>query len=216
MSLITVADIAHDDLALTPTIQSEAASEIDVVSQSGTDPETGQFFFAVKNADVAAFEEALEADHTVRDWWLVSEREDSVVYRIGHTNDAILLSPMVTELGGLMLDACSNEMSGWRVRLQLSDREALSELWEYCEANDISFDLNRMFQQDGWMNGEPSKLTDAQRDALVAAYEHGYFEEPREAALDDLSDVLGISPTAVSGRIRRGTSELVESILVEE
>ncbi|ELZ61837.1 MULTISPECIES: helix-turn-helix domain-containing protein [Haloferax] len=216
MSLITVADIAHDDLALTPTIQSEAASEIDVISQSATDPETGLFFFVVKGADVSAFEAALEVDHTVSDWQLVSEREESAVYRIGHTPDTILLSPIITELGGLMLDACSNDTAGWRVRLQLSDREALSEVWEYCEANDISFELNRMFRQDGWMNGEPSKLTDAQRDALVAAYEHGYFEEPREAALDDLSEVLDISPTAVSGRIRRGTAELVESILLDE
>ena len=37
-----------------------------------------------------------------------------------------------------------------------------------------------------------------------------------EAALDDLSEVLDISPTAVSGRIRRGTAELVESILLDE
>lgn len=216
MSLITVADIAHDDLALTPTIQSEVASKIDVVSQSATDPKTGLFFFVVRGADVAVFEEALEIDHTVRDWWLVSEPDDSAVYRIGHTEDAILLSPVITELGGLMLDACSNDTSGWRVRLQLSDREALSELWEYCEENDISFELNRMYRQDGWMNGEPSKLTDAQRDGLVTAYEHGYFEEPREAALEDLAEVLDISPTAVSGRIRRGTAELVESILLDE
>lgn len=216
MSLITVADIAHADLALTPTIRSEVARKIDVVSQSATDPKTGLFFFVVRGADAAVFEEALEVDHTVRDWWLVSERDDSAVYRIGHTEDAILLSPVITELGGLMLDACSNDMSGWRVRLQLSDREALSELWEYCEENDISFELNRMYRQDGWMNGEPSKLTDAQRDALVTAYEHGYFEEPREAALEDLAEVLDISPTAVSGRIRRGTAELVESILLDE
>ncbi|RLM48598.1 helix-turn-helix domain-containing protein, partial [Halobellus sp. Atlit-31R] len=31
-----------------------------------------------------------------------------------------------------------------------------------------------------------------------------------------LSEVLDISPTAVSGRIRRGTAELVESILLDE
>lgn len=214
MSLITVADVAHPDLALTPTIRS-AAGEIRVVSQSTTDPETGKFFFVVEGAD-ESFEVALADDPTVRDWTLVSDEANARVYRIGHSEGTILLSPIVVELGGLMLKARSDGEHGWTVRLRLPDREALAELWAFCEAEGISFDLRRVFRQDGWTNREPATLTDAQRKALVAAYEHGYFEEPREASLADLAEVLGISPTAVGGRIRRGTAELVESALVEE
>ncbi|GAD52741.1 bacterio-opsin activator domain-containing protein [Halarchaeum acidiphilum MH1-52-1] len=214
MSLVTVADIAHEDLALTPTILAHASDELRVVSQSATDPETGQFFFLVEGAD-AGFEAALDADHTVSDWTLVAEEGGTRVYRIGHPDDAILLSPMVTEVGGLMLESKSAER-GWTVRLQLADREALSELWEFCEREGVDFELKRTFRQEGWASGEPSTLTDAQREALVTAYERGYFDEPRGASLADLADALGISPTAVSGRLRRGTAQLVESSLLEE
>ncbi|GGN20499.1 helix-turn-helix domain-containing protein [Halarchaeum nitratireducens] len=214
MSLVTVADIRHDDLALTPTIESHASDELKVVSQSATDPETGQFFFLVKGIN-GDFEEALDADHTVSEWTRIAEEKNTRIYRIGHTDDTILLSPMVTSLGGLMLEAKGSER-GWTVRLLLTGRESLSGLWEYCESEGIDFTLKRTFRQDGWEHGEPSTLTDAQRDALVTAYDEGYFEEPREASLADLAAVLDISSTAVSGRIRRGTAQLVESTLLEE
>ncbi|WP_211313119.1 helix-turn-helix domain-containing protein [Halarchaeum salinum] len=215
MSLVTVADVAHDDLALMPTIRSHSSDVLEVVSQSATDPDTGQFFFLVEGAD-DAFEMALNADHTVRDWTLVSEEGDTRVYRIGHPDNVILLSPVVTELAGLMLDARSNDGHGWTVRLQLSDRESLADLWEFCDSKNIEFDLKRTYRQDGWTTGEPATLTDAQRQALVTAYELGYFQEPRDASLADLADALDISPTAVSGRIRRGTAELVEAMPLEE
>ncbi|QLC35382.1 helix-turn-helix domain-containing protein (plasmid) [Halarchaeum sp. CBA1220] len=215
MSLIAVAAVAHSDLALTPTIRAGVADEIRVVSQSGTDPETGLFFFLVTGTDGERFEDALRADHTVRDWTRVSADADTVVYRIAHADGTILLSPMVARLGGLMLEAWSTEQ-GWAVRLQFPDREVLSELWEYCEAEDITFELRRVFRQEGWTDREPSGLTDAQHEALVTAYECGYFEEPREATLADLAEILGRSTTAVSGRLRRGIGTLVASTLVED
>lgn len=214
VSLVAVANVAHEDLALMPTIRSHSSDELEVVSQSATDPETGQFFFLVEGAD-GSFESALDADHTVCDWTLVSREGDTRVYRIGHPDDVILLSPVVTKLGGLMLDAKSNDGRGWTVRLQFSDRESLADLWEFCESEGIEFDLRRTIQEDGWTNGEPTALTDAQRQALVTAYELGYFREPRDASLADLADALDISPTAVSGRIRRGTAELIEATLLE-
>lgn len=215
MSLVAVADVTHEDLGLTPTVRSGAAEEIRVIQHSTTDPDTGQFFFLVENA-TDEFEEALTADHTVEGWTLVAGSAGTRVYRIRHSEGTKLLSPRVTELGGLMLEVKSNADWGWTVRLQLPDREALSDLWEFCEEENISFDLKQMFPGDGWADGRPGGLTDAQRDALVAAYEHGYFEEPRRASLSDLAELLDISPTAVGGRIRRGTAALVETTLIEE
>lgn len=215
MSLIAVADISHEDLGLTPTLRADVAEEIRVVPHSTTDPDTGKFFFLVENAD-ERFEEELVADHTVSDWTLVAGSGGTRVYQIRYSEGTKLLSPRVIELGGLMLEDRSNANWGWTVRLQLPDRAALSELWEFCESEGITFDLKQMFPQEGWGDGEPGGLTDAQRDALVAAYEHGYFEEPRRASLTDLADELDISPTAVGGRIRRGTAALVETTLLEE
>ncbi|WP_247003494.1 helix-turn-helix domain-containing protein [Halosolutus gelatinilyticus] len=214
MSLIVIADIAHPDLALTPTIQGCPGVSIEVVPHSTTDPETGLFFFLVENAD-ESFEDALGRDPTVAEWTPADDLDSTRIYRLQHTDEAILISPAVSELGGLLLKAESVDR-GWTVRLHLPDREALATLWEYCEGRDISFDLHRVFRQDEWTNGRATDLTDEQRIALVSAYEEGYFEEPRETSLEELAERLDISPTAVGGRIRRGTGKLVETTLLEE
>lgn len=213
MNVIAVVDIAHPDLALTPTIRACPAS-IQVISQSATDPETGMFFFLVENAD-ETFEAALDEDHTVTEWMLVAASDTTRVYRMQHTDETKLISAKTIELGGLMTEATSNSR-GWSVRLQLPDRAALATLSEYCEAEDISFNLNRMFRQDEWMGKKPTALTEAQRVALLTAYENGYFEEPRDASLSDIAEMLDISPTALGGRIRRGTAKLIETALVDK
>lgn len=216
MSLIALVQLSHPDLALTPTIRACGDAEIRVIQQSGTDPETGKFFFFVEGAG-DELEAALEDDPTVDEWTRISGAGDggSCVYRMNHTESAKLVTPRATEIGGLTMESWSNGR-GWNVRLQLPDREALSELWEFCEDEGISFELVRMFRQDEWTRGEPARLTAAQRDALVTAHEAGYFEEPREASLSDVAESLGISPTAVGGRIRRGTAELVETVLLDD
>ncbi|WP_049989461.1 helix-turn-helix domain-containing protein [Natrinema salifodinae] len=214
MSLIAILDIAHPDLALTPTIRDCPDTSIEVVSHSTTDPETGLFFFLVEGAD-ESFEDVLDRDHTVTDWMLVDDLGSTAVYRLEHADGTELISPMATELGGLLLRAESSDR-GWTVRLHLPDREALAALCEQCEESDITFDLHRMFRRDEWTDGVAPEVTDEQRTALVNAYEEGYFEEPRETSLEDLADVLDISPTAVGGRIRRGTGKLVETTLLEE
>ena len=213
MSLIAAVEIAHPDLALTPTIRRCPDVAIEAVSHTTTDPETGLFFFLVDGAD-ERFEESLERDHTVEDWALVDDLEAARLYRLSHTDGTALISPKTAELGGLLSKAESTDR-GWAVRLHLPDREALADLWTYCDREGISSELVRVFRQDEWSNGVSTGLTDEQRVALVTAYEEGYFEEPRESSLEELAERLGISPAAVGGRIRRGTGRLVESTVLE-
>jgi predicted DNA binding protein len=47
-------------------------------------------------------------------------------------------------------------------------------------------------------------LTDAQHEALVLAYERGYFDSPRGVTLAELGAELGVSQQAVGARLRRG------------
>lgn len=213
MSLIAVVEIAHPDLALTPTIRSTDAS-IQVVSHTATDPETGMFFFLVEAEDFQAFEAALERDHTVQESLLVADAATTRIYRLRHTPDTKLISPITTEMGGLMLEADGTD-TGWSVRMQLPDRETLGDLWEFCDAEGIDFDIDHIYSLDD-VSVDGVGLTDPQRDALLAAYEAGYFEEPRGTSLEELAAELGISPTAVGGRIRRGTSRLIARTLIEE
>jgi predicted DNA binding protein len=214
VSLLAIVHVAHPDLALSPTIQECPDAVIRVMPQAATDPETGLFFFFVEN-NGESIESAFERDHTVAKWEEMGDSASESVYRLKHPSETKLLTPKTFELGGLMREATS-DTTGWTIRFQFPDREALSQLWEHCRDEDISFDLRQMFRDQSWDTSDLMALTDPQLDALMTAYEEGYFEEPRKISLEELADMLDISPTAVGGRIRRGTAVLIETTLAEE
>lgn len=215
MSLIAVVHLAHEKLALSPTASQLPSLDIQVVTNSMTDPETELFFFEVRSetGDFAEFEAAIEDDETVADPLVVAESETTRMYRLKHLSETEFLSPTISELGGLVLDAKTDE-TGWRLRLQLPDREALATLWEHCRDEGIAFELIRIFENDETASTTPN-VSPEQRTALLEAYRNGYFQEPREATQADLAEALDICSTAVGGRLRRGTRGLIEDVLLD-
>ena len=216
MTLIAVVEIEHESLALGPTIRDIPEASIQVIPNSGTDPDTGMFFFMVEHADddFEAVEARFDTDPTVEEWTRIADDETTNIYRLQHTPETKLLTPEATKVGGFTLEAKSTG-HGWRIRLQLPDREAISKLWDYCREEGISFELAQMYQQEGIsLDGKP--LTEPQRTTLLTAYERGYFDEPRGTSHKEIAELLDISPTAVGGRIRRGTARLIEIVLADD
>lgn len=58
-----------------------------------------------------------------------------------------------------------------------------------------------------------SGLTATQRRAIRTAWEHGYYEIPREATLEEIADELGYAVSTVSDLLRRGQATLVRESL---
>jgi predicted DNA binding protein len=56
-------------------------------------------------------------------------------------------------------------------------------------------------------------LTAPQRQALLLAVEHGYYDVPRNGTLTDIAGELDISEQAASQRLRRGTRSLLRSTI---
>ena len=113
-------------------------------------------------------------------------------------------------------DRLVGHADGWLLRLQLDGHEALYALNERATELDVRLDVLELHQSAPAEDRTEYGLTESQAEALVAAYVRGYYDEPRETSLSELADTLGISETAVSGRLRRGSARLVESILVDE
>lgn len=59
------------------------------------------------------------------------------------------------------------------------------------------------------------RLTDAQSEALEAAYKAGFFEVPREVSLEELAERLGRSRSSLSTLLRRAVQALVEHQIEE-
>ncbi|WP_115863904.1 helix-turn-helix domain-containing protein [Halorussus litoreus] len=54
-----------------------------------------------------------------------------------------------------------------------------------------------------------SQLTDRQQEIIATAIEAGYYEEPREATVADVSDRLDCGPSTVAQHLRKAESRLV-------
>jgi len=206
--------VEHPDLALSHTIRTCQDSTIGVVSDVGTDPQHDVYVFWVESADFEAVEAALAEDHTVAAFGAIVETVDRRTYQIEYSDDALLVSPLVAEVGGLVRNTESRS-EGWELELELEDHESLYRLHQLARERDVRLDVLDVLQAEEGGNRSKFGLTEAQVEALVCAYVHGFYDEPREISLEGLADILGVSPTAVSGRLRRGSTRLVKEILID-
>lgn len=205
----------HPDIVLTGAVTHDPSSDVASVSEAGTDPTSGKFFYRIESDDFGRFEEGLREDRTVGVFERVIEtRDGEAIYSFEYTDEAKLLSPVVSAANGVILDM-KNDGSAWVLSIWMPERTDLVHLWDYARGNGIEIDLRRINEYDSLGNTDAG-LTDSQREALLVAFETGYFEEPRNATLGELADELDISQPAASGLLRRGIKRLVVSSLVDD
>lgn len=215
MTISTRIYAEHPALALAHTIRSLPNVTVGVLSDAGTDPIHEGYVFWIEAHDFDAVEEALSEDPTVADYSTVDEANERRTYRITYSDEAKLLTPTILEMGGLTQEARSHS-NGWMLRLQLQTHDTLVDLYNYAEEHGIHLEILDLHQDPNVTNHSNYGLTDCQAETLVTAYEHGYYDEPRELSLEELASILGVSTRAVSGRLRRGSARLVEAALIDD
>lgn len=205
----------HPSLALVPTIREVLDVDMTVFPDAATDPQHDIQFITIEADDFDAVESALETDKTVESYSQVMEQEDRRTYAIEYTDEAKVVGPAITRATGLVLEA-TNEADGWRLTLQLQDRQELYELRKSVEEQGIDLEILGIEELEDTREEPEFGLTEPQREALVTAFVKGYYDEPREVSMENLAEDLGISPTAVSGRLRRGSARLIDELLMED
>jgi len=214
MVISFTAYVEHPDLALTHTIRELPDVDIGVVDDAGTDPNHDVYFFWVEADDYAAVEAAFEADPTVASYRTIIEGDDRHTYGLEYADDVTLLSPVVTEVGGLVHESRSHG-NGWLLTIHLQDHDTLHELNEYLSDEGYLVDVFELQHVETTRDRSEFGLTPSQIEALVCAYVHGYYDQPRQISQAELGSILGVSETAVSGRLRRGSARLAEAVLEE-
>ncbi|WP_158055860.1 helix-turn-helix domain-containing protein [Halorussus halophilus] len=171
-------------------------------------------FFWVWGDDVETFVSALNDQRGIEEVTVLDQFEDGALVRAVWTEQPSLVVG-VLESKATLLEVRSQE-SIWLLRIRSPDRAGVATLQQYCVDNDIDLRLNWIHTLEAVEAGARYGLTDSQRETIVAAYESGYFDEPRDVTLEDLSEEFDISSRAVSKRLRRGLRNLVESTLFVE
>ncbi|WP_267642384.1 helix-turn-helix domain-containing protein [Haloarchaeobius amylolyticus] len=212
--LITEVHLVHPDLLLSHTIATVPDVTVRPEYQTVVDSDVTIFFFTVSGDEYEAFERALVDDHTVADPTLVAEKDSYRVYRVRLLPDARAVTPATAKLDIRLVDARSGD-GGWLVRLEIPTREALLRFRDFCNEEDIQFNIRRLytdtFDEDAFLG-----LTDTQLETLRTAFETGYFDVPRRISQEQLAEILGISTSGVSQRIRSALSQLIEHTVIDE
>ncbi|WP_313696232.1 helix-turn-helix domain-containing protein [Halorarum halobium] len=203
--------VPSDAFALNRTLQSVPDAVIDiervVASRELLTP-----YFWVSVTEFDAFEAAVAEDPSVQRLRKLDEFDESALYRAEWTENTEAIAYAYTNVGATILEA-KGENDQWELRIRFDSHERLTDFREYCQANEISFELRRLYDISNPQSGVKYGLTQKQHDALVTAWEAGYFETPREATLTEVADELGISAQSLSGRLRRANQTWIANAL---
>lgn len=214
MTFIAEVRLSHPDLALAETIEAVPEATVTVSYPTVGESDESWLLFVVEGDDLEAFDAALAEDPTVDDRLVIVSDETHRIYRVRLLTN-LLLSAVTAELGIHVLEVQSSN-GDWLLKLQANERETLVTFREYCAQKGVQFETDSLYTHDEAVSiyaFDTLELTDKQREALVAAYESGYFSTPRQTTLRELGETLGVSSTAISKRLRAGMAKLVEALV---
>ncbi|PSP78024.1 bacterio-opsin activator [Halobacteriales archaeon QS_1_68_20] len=210
MSLVAEAQVAHPDIALTPTVRAVPGATVERERLVVRDLDPSFLFVSVSCSSFERFEDTLATDGTVTESLVISD-DARRVYRVTLSEERKRLAPIPATLG-INLERAYSQDDSWVLRLQLPDREVLSAFNDYCDEAGIQVavtSLRRTSAAEDRIYG----LTEPQRDLLAVAHEEGYFDDPRGISLQDLAEQFDVSPTALSRRLRRAQDNLIRAAL---
>ncbi|NIB98047.1 bacterio-opsin activator domain-containing protein [Halobacterium sp. R2-5] len=212
MSVIAEFTVPADDFGLHHSLTAAPEMVVEIERVVATMGDRIMPYFWVSGGDQSDFEAAFEADESVTNTTLVDEVEDGILYRAEWTQNVESIVYAYTDIGATILEATGRDEQ-WELQMRFDDHEKASQFQEYCAENDISFDLNRIYQQEQPMASAQYGLTPKQRETLVTALEHGYYDVPQETTMADLAGELDISQQALSKRLHHGHKGLITSAL---
>ncbi len=172
-------------------------------------------YFWVSGVEMAAVKQAIETHEAISSVTLVDDFGDIGLFR-GQWNDEVDGIVGLINRSNLSLLTAIGTRDKWRFEFRAENAVDITNFRHKCRESGLPVELTRLYSLADRKTGRTYDLTDDQHEALVLAFEYGYFEEPREADLDEIAQELEISRQSLAGRLRRGYRNLVESTLIEQ
>ncbi len=169
-------------------------------------------YFWVRGAGTGDIEAEFEPHAGVTDIQLVDNVEDEYLMRAEWKQEYFGVLSSLAKANVVVLSGFGTK-DEWRFEVRGENQEAIAEFREYCQENEIPITITAVHAMLP-IQGEGYELTEPQREALVLAYERGYFDSPRKASLEEIADELGITQQSLSSRLRRGHRRLIRATLI--
>ena len=211
MTIIGEFCVSTELFALQETLTTVPDAVIEIERVVATDDILTPYFW-VSGCNLSAFEAAAEADPSIRDLQQLDTYEAMALYRADWTDQTKAIAFAYARVDAVIEDA-TGQNGEWELRIRFDDHRSVEQFRDYCRENDIPFELERLTDESADRPGAKFGLTEKQSDALMTAWELGYFEEPRRVTLADVASELSISKQSVARRLRRGHQTMIGNAL---
>ncbi|ELY65693.1 helix-turn-helix domain-containing protein [Natrinema versiforme] len=171
-------------------------------------------YFWVRGAAAEDIEAAFEAHAGLATIELIDSVNEEYLMRAEWVPEYFGILSALAETNVSVLSGVGTK-DGWDFEVRGENREAISEFRTECQTNGIPIEITAVHRLLP-IQGDDYELTDTQREALVLAYEQGYFDSPREASLEDIAAEIGITQQSLSSRLRRGHRRLIGGTLINQ
>ena len=216
MSVLITASVGVGDFAFEETLARNPDCCIELEPSVSVRPEIVPYAH-VTGCPHDQIDAEMAAEAGVRSADVVDASEDAALVRLRWEDDgSVGLLEAFRTVPVSVLWALGRS-DGWEFELRFPNSDAVPRFHRQCLDRNITVDPKRVRQTapESTQTVRTHGLTEKQREALVRAFDSGYFDVPRRATLTDLADELGVSDTAVSERLRRGTSLMIDGTLFD-
>lgn len=141
------------------------------------------------------------------------ERPNGCTYRVTWKDQPQQLIQRLVA-GDITLLSARGRGGEWKLRVLAPDRDGIARVHEIMDELGCGSDWRRITCFDGSRGSNHADLTEKQREALLEAFEAGYYNIPRDATMSEVADDLGISHQTLSERFRRAYKHLIATELV--
>jgi len=187
-------------------------------SQFGGDADAGfgiqTALFHVTGSPVEPYEAALQRTEEVIEYE-ISHRDDESFYlyvRGEHTDADDRLVAAFSQQGLVLMMPVEFRADGTMRATVIGPGETVQRaLDELPSAFDV--DVRSIGEYDARYFATDGDLTDRQYEAVEAAVDCGYYEEPRSGSVADVAEVLGCAPGTAAEHLRRAEASVMADVV---
>lgn len=214
MSLIANVRLHGNLILFEATFEREPAANCTFADFHSVEQPTGErgyvFFWWVDGCDLDSFEDALGGDDTVEGFRRIGTVGSRGLYRIESRSfepSQPLVFPLFRDNDITEIETKRN-VDGLHIHARFPSRLALDVFLDATEQIATHTELERLYSESA---DNPERLTRRQREAVVLAYERGYFAVPKQVTLTELAEELEITQQTLSRHLRVGVQKLLHT-----
>ncbi len=210
MSVIADFSVATDAFCLGDALEAVPTATAELDRMVAHSPNHVMPFVWILEADRDVFDEAIADDSTVEDAEVTDSFENALLYQFYWADVVSDRLHVVLDHDGVVLEA-RGTAAGWQLKVRFGSREHFHGFREHFEEfGEVT--LHRITSPKT-PEQEHYRISPKQREALLTAYERGYYDTSRGVTGEDVARELGVTQQAVSQLLRRGTEALIEDTL---